>query len=152
MLTNSPAAYCGSFGVIGGSFGYLQTTLTRSTKPFKKRLSSCGGRSIFIFDFLPFFLLTNSPAAYCGSFGIIGGSFGYLQSTRTRSTIPFTKRLRSHGGKSILFPTFYTYADQLLKTLLWFIWYHRGLVWIPRDYLNTLHKSVHIAGIGLYIQ
>ena len=41
MLTNCSAPYCRPFCVSVGSFEYLHTPRTRSTKPFAKRLSRC---------------------------------------------------------------------------------------------------------------
>ena len=47
------STYCGSFRVIVGLFGYLHTPWTRSTNLLTKRMSSRGGKSLFIFVFLP---------------------------------------------------------------------------------------------------
>jgi hypothetical protein len=52
MLNNFSVSYCGSFRMRVGSFGYLHAPRTCSTKPFMKRLSSCGGKSLSIFMFL----------------------------------------------------------------------------------------------------
>ena len=53
ILTICPVTHYSPFSMILNSFGYLHTSWRRSTKPFTKRLSRCGGKWLCISCFLP---------------------------------------------------------------------------------------------------
>ena len=131
-----------SFCMLFGSFRYLQTPQTRSTKSFTKRLSRCGGKCTFIFMF---FGICSPTAQSCNM-----DPFPWSWTRSDTFTLPEdTPQNRLRNGwavveaSELLCSCFLAYAHQLLSHLPRSILRNFRLIRIPPHSLKMLHKTVY---------